>query len=145
MTIQITPTVPGAAWRAILNHESRKQFASAFVRDPVLVASVANAPVHGAEAIHTFFKASAGIYETIAFTAEAMLGQRTFLEWKGSGLGGKAIEGITIIAYDALGLIERVELYHRPLAIVLAFASELEHTLGETLGAKLFARAPQLS
>jgi hypothetical protein len=43
------------------------------------------------------------------------------------------------------GLIERIELYHRPLAIVLSFANELEHTLGDTLGAKLFARARQFS
>jgi hypothetical protein len=141
MTIQQTPNVPGAAWRAILNRESPETFASAFVGDPVLVASVANGAVYGVTAIRTFFRASAAIYETLAFTTEAGVGSRTLLEWKGSGLGGKAIEGITIIAHDAAGLIERVELYHRPLAIVLAFASELEHTLGETLGAKLFARA----
>jgi hypothetical protein len=141
MTIQQTPNVPGAAWRAIISRESPEAFASAFVKDPVLVASVANAAVYGAAAIRTFFKASAGIYETIAFTAETSLGHRTFLEWKGSALAGRVIEGITLIAHDAAGLIERIELYHRPLAIVLAFASELEHRLGETLGAKLFARA----
>jgi hypothetical protein len=145
VTIQQTPNVPGAAWRAILNRESQEAFSSAFVIDPVLVASVANAAVYGAAAIRAFFKASAAIYETLAFTTEARLGHRTFLEWKGSALGGKAIEGITIITDDASGLIERIELYHRPLAIVLAFASELEHTLGETLGAKLFARARQFS
>ncbi len=109
------------------------------------MASVANAPVYGAAAIRTFFKASAAIYQTIAFTTEASVGHRTVLEWKGSALGGKTIEGITIIAHDASGLIERIELYHRPLTIVLAFAGELEHTLGETLGAKLFARARQFS
>jgi hypothetical protein len=140
MTIQQTANVPGAAWRAIINRESPEAFASAFVRDPLLVASVANEAVHGAAAIRTFFKASAAIYETIAFTTEARVGHRTLLEWKGTALGGKAVEGITIISHDAAGLIERVELYHRPLAIVLAFASELEHTLGETLGAKLFSR-----
>jgi hypothetical protein len=141
MTIQKTANAPGATWRAILSRESLEAFASAFVKAPVLVASVANSAVHGAEAIRTFFQASAAIYETIAFTSEASLGHRTFLEWKGSALGGKAIEGITILAHDASALIERIELYHRPLAIVLAFAGELEQRLGETLGAKLFARA----
>jgi hypothetical protein len=144
VTIRQTTDVPGAAWRAIIDRESPEAFASAFVRDPVLVASVANDAVYGAAAIRTFFKASAAIYETIAFTTEAKLGRRTILEWKGSALGRKTVEGLTIIAHDATGLIERVELYHRPLAIVLAFASELEHRLGETLGAKLFARAPIL-
>jgi ketosteroid isomerase-like protein len=90
MTIQQTPNVPCAVWRAIINRDSLEAFASAFVRDPVLVASVANAAVYGAAAIRTFFKASAGIYETIAFTTEATLGQRTFLEWKGSALGEKS-------------------------------------------------------
>ena len=126
-----------------MNRESLEAFASAFVKAPVLVASVANSSVQGAEAIRTFFRASAAIYETIAFTAETSLGQRTFLEWKGTALGGKAIEGITLLAHDASGLIERIELYHRPLAIVLAFAGELEQKLGETLGAQLFARARQ--
>jgi len=145
MTMQQTPQVPGATWRAIIKRESLEAFASAFAEDPVLVASVANAAVHGVPAIRAFFTASADIYETFAFTSEASLGDNTFLEWKGSALGGKAIEGITILAHDAAGLIERIELYHRPLAIVLAFASELEHRLGETLGINLFARAPCFS
>jgi hypothetical protein len=68
MTIQQEPNVPGAAWRAIINRESPAAFASAFGRDPVLVASVANAAAHGAAAIPSLFKASAAIYETIAFT-----------------------------------------------------------------------------
>ena len=114
-------------------------FASAFVKDPVLVASVANSAVHGAAAIRMFFRASAAIYETIAFTAEERVDGRTFLEWKGRALGGKAIEGVTIITHDAAGLIERIELYHRPLSIVLAFARELERRLGDTSTARLFA------
>ena len=145
MTIQQTPDVPGAAWRAILNRESLVAFASAFAGDPVLVASVANTAVHGAPAIRTFFRATAAIYESIAFTSETSLGDKTLLEWKGTALGGKAIEGATIIAHDASGLIQRIELYHRPLAIVLAFAGELERALGDTLGAKLFARAREYS
>jgi hypothetical protein len=145
MTIQQTPIVPGAAWRATINRESLEGFASAFVRDPVLVASVANSALYGAAAIRMFFKASASIYETIAFTTEERLGRRTFLEWKGRALGGRVIEGVTIIAHDAPGLIERIELYHRPFAIVLAFAGELERRLGETLGARLFARPGQFS
>src|SRR5271170_5552155 len=132
---------PGVAWRAIINRDSLESFGAAFVRDPVLVASVANSAVYGVAAIRAFFKATAGIYETVAFTAEASLAQRTFLEWRGSALGGKTIEGFTMIAHDAAGLIERIELYHRPLAIVLAFANELECRLGETLGVKLFAPA----
>ena len=59
---------------------------------------------------------------------------------KGSALGHKTIEGITVIARDEAGQIERIELYHRPLSIVVAFSEKLERRLGDTLGTKLFAR-----
>src|SRR5277367_4651112 len=100
MTIQPTPRVPGDAWRAIISRESLESFASAFVRDPALVASVANAAVYGAAAIRSFFRASAAIYETIAFTTEECFGRRTFLEWKGTALGGSPIEGLTVIDHQ---------------------------------------------
>lgn len=141
MSIQQTHQIPGALWRSILARESLELFATAFVKDPVLVASVAKGPVHGVSAIRVFFKAAASIYETIAFTRETSVVQRTFLEWKGSALGGKTIEGFTVIAHDAAGLIERLELYHRPLAIVVAFAAELERKLVESVGVNLFAAA----
>jgi 4-carboxymuconolactone decarboxylase len=122
--------LPGSAWRAIVQRESLEEFALAFAEDPVLVASVANAPVRGAPSIRAFFAATAAMYESIAFTAETSVGQTTFLEWSGHALGGLAIEGFTVIAHDSAGLIERVELYHRPLSIVVAFARELERRLG---------------
>jgi len=115
-------------------------FASAFVKDPRLVASVANATIYGAAAIRTFFFTAAAIYESIAFTKEATVRQTTFLEWKGHALGQKTVEGLTVLARDEAGQIERIELYHRPLSIVVAFSEELERRLGDTLGTKLFAR-----
>jgi hypothetical protein len=138
VNIQQAQDMPGSAWRTILKRESPEAFASAFSKEPTLVASVANATVHGAAAIRAFFTTTAAIYEDIAFTNEANVGPYTFLEWKGQALGHKTVEGLTVLARDAAGLIERVELYHRPLSIVLAFARELEHKLGGTLGAQLF-------
>jgi hypothetical protein len=134
--------LPGDAWRAILSRVSPELFAAAFVKEPVLVASVANAAVHGAAAIHDFFQVTAALYEHIAFVTEFNVAHRTFLAWSGKALGGHTVEGCTVIARDADGLIERVELYHRPLSIVVGFAQELERRLGERLGARLFA-APQ--
>jgi hypothetical protein len=132
--------MPGEAWRQILKRESLETFASAFVKDRVLLASVVNTGIHGAAAIRTFFSTTAAIYETVAFTQETTAHQTTFLEWKGSALGHKTIEGITVIARDEAGQIERIELYHRPLSIVVAFSEELERRLGDTLGTTLFAR-----
>ena len=80
------------------------------------------------------------LYTNIAFTAEATLRQTTFLNWKGTALGQGTIGGLTVLARDEAGLIERIELYHRPLSIVLVFAKELERSLGKTLSARLFAR-----
>jgi hypothetical protein len=131
-------TMPGEAWRRILKRESLEMFASAFVRDPTLVASVANAPIYGAAAIRTFFSTTAAIYEDIAFTKETAVRQTTFLEWKGTALGHTTIEGITVLVRDEAGQIERIELYHRPLSIVVAFSDELQRRLGDTLGAQLF-------
>ena len=141
MTVEQAQKMPGDEWRAILGRDSLDRFASAFVRNPVLEASVANAPLCGAAAIRTFFLTAAAIYENIAFTTEANLGQTTFLEWKGRAFGQKPIEGLTVLAHDATGLIERIDLYHRPLSMVLTFSEELERRLGKSLGANLFAPA----
>ena len=61
-------------------------------------------------AIRAFFSTTTAIYETVAFTKETTAHQTTFLEWKGSALGYKTIEGITVIARDEAGQIERIEL-----------------------------------
>jgi hypothetical protein len=98
---------PGAAWRAILGRESLSVFASAFVRNPVFLASVTNGPMRGAANIPMFFAASAAIYDSIAFTAEANIRQTTFLEWNGNALSQRTIEGLTVLAHDDAGLIER--------------------------------------
>ena len=83
MTSQQEQAIPGEAWRTILKRESLEMFASAFVKDPTLVASVVNTVICGAAAIRTFFSTTAAIYENIAFTKEATVRQTTFLEWKG--------------------------------------------------------------
>jgi hypothetical protein len=140
VTSQQEQTISGEAWRTILKRESLEMFASAFVEEPVLVASVANTAIYGAAAVRTFFSTTAAIYENIGFTKEETVRQTTFLEWKGNALGQKTIEGLTVLARDEAGQIERIELYHRPLAIVVAFSEELERRLGDSLGRKLFAR-----
>jgi hypothetical protein len=121
-------TVPGATWRAILSRESLARFASAFVAEPMLVASIIDAPVRGAANIRSFFTATAAMFESFAFTAETSLPRMTMLQWRGSVLG-RTIEGLTLLVHDDAELIERVELYHRPLASLVAFADELARKL----------------
>jgi hypothetical protein len=42
---------------------------------------------------------------------------------------GKEVGGTTILTRDATGLIESIQLYHRPLQVVLEFSRELAQRL----------------
>jgi hypothetical protein len=65
--------LPGAEWRAIVRKSGTKEFAAAFVSNPVLETSVLNGPCVGVDAIGAFFDATAGgIYDTLAFTQETV-------------------------------------------------------------------------
>jgi hypothetical protein len=100
---------PGQDWRQIVGRKSLDDFAAAFTEDAVLDASVLNGPVKGPNGI------------------------RTYLEWEGTALGGRAVAGATVLTRNATGKIESVRLMHRPLAMVLDFAAELARRLDGTL------------
>jgi predicted SnoaL-like aldol condensation-catalyzing enzyme len=116
---------PGAGWRSILSRNGTKEFAAAFSADAALGASVLNGPCIGADAIGSFFAVTAGgMYDSLAFTNETVDGGKTFLEWEGKAFG-KDIAGTTIITRNEVGLIQSINLYHRPLPALLRFAEEL--------------------
>jgi hypothetical protein len=122
----------GHAWLEILRRPSQEAFASAFTRDVVLDASVANASIVGVVRIRAFFDATRAMYDQIAFVHETHSATRTYLEWEGS-FGGREVSGTTILARDATGLIQSIRLYHRPYAQVLAFSAELARLLADRL------------
>jgi hypothetical protein len=68
------------------------------------------------------------MYDAINFTHETSAGSRTCLEWEGK-FQGRDIAGATILASDASGAIERVQLYHRPYDQVISFSAELSRRL----------------
>jgi hypothetical protein len=120
---------PGASWMAIVRKNGTKEFAAAFAPSAVLDASVLNEPCVGADAIGSFFAATAGgMYDSLAFTNETVDGPKTYLEWEGKAFG-KDVAGTTIITRDETGLIQSIRLYHRPLPILLQFAEELAKRL----------------
>jgi hypothetical protein len=120
---------PGQDWIAIVRKNGTAEFGKAFAANPTLDASVLNGPCVGVEAIAAFFAAtSGGMYETIEFTHETTDGRKTYLEWQGKAFG-KHVGGITILTRNNEGLIENIQLYHRPLQVVLEFSRELAKRL----------------
>ena len=77
------------------------------------------------------------MYDIIAFTHETKDGSKTFLEWEGK-VFGEDVASTTILTRDEAGLIESVQLYHRPLHIVVRFSAELRRRLQGRLDSALF-------
>ena len=130
---------PGEDWIALVRKNGTPEFAAAFAANPVLLTSVLSGPCVGVEAVATVFAATAGgMYDTLAFTHETVDGQKTYLEWEGIAFG-KPVGGCTILTHNEVGLIQRVQIYHRPLPMVLQFSAELKKRLKGKLSPSLFA------
>jgi len=129
--------VPGQDWIAVVGKNGTREFATAFVAQPVLHASVLNAPCIGVEPIAAFFAVTSGMYDRLAFTHETKDSSKICLEWEGK-VFGEDVAGTTILTRNDAGLIESVQLYHRPLHILVRFSAELGRRLQGKLDAALF-------
>ena len=130
---------PGEDWIAVVRKSGTPEFAAAFVANPVLYASVLSGPCTGVEAIATVIAASTGgMYDTLDFTRETVDGPKTYLEWEGKAFG-KSVGGSTVLTRNAGGLIQSIQIYHRPLPMVLQFSAELENRLKGKVSPSLFA------
>ena len=78
------------------------------------------------------------MYDTLVFTHETVDGPKTYLEWEGKAFG-KSVGGSTILTRDAAALIQSIQIYHRPLPMVLQFSAELERRLMGRVSPSLFA------
>ncbi len=142
-------TVEGAAgagvaqqgWTRAFEAKSSSAFADAFAADIVLEASVLARPVVGVEQVKTVMGTASKIYETLAFTSEATIGQRSYLEWEAQAFGGERLYGVTVLTKDEQGRIVRAAIHHRPLGAALRFSAELGHRLQGQLDANYFHRA----
>jgi hypothetical protein len=137
MSSKALVSAPGRDWIAVVRENGTNEFATAFVAQPLLYASVLNAPCIGVDRIAAFFAATSGMYDTIAFTHETKDGSKTCLEWAGK-VFGEDVGGTTILTRDDAELIESVQLYHRPLHILVRFSAELRRRLQGKLDAALF-------
>jgi hypothetical protein len=137
MRTKASDRAPGQDWIAIVRKNGTHEFATAFVAQPMLHASVLNAPCIGVERIAAFFAATSAMYESFAFTHETKDSSKICLEWEGKVFGDD-VAGTTILTRNDAGLIESVQLYHRPLHIVVRFSAELGRRLQGKLDAALF-------
>ena len=139
MPVDPSARQPGEDWIAIVRKSGTPEFAAAFVANPVLHASVLSGPCAGVEAVAMVLAASTGgMYDTLVFTHEAVDGPKTYLEWEGTAFG-KSVGGSMILTRNAGGLIQSVQIYHRPLRMVLQFSAELGHRLMGKVSPSLFA------
>jgi len=130
---------PGEDWIALVRKSGTPEFAAAFAANPVLHASVLSGPCVGIQAVAVLVGAgTGGMYETLAFTHETVDGPKTYLEWEGKAFG-KTVFGSTILTRNAAGQIQRIQIYHRPLPMVLQFSAEQENRLKGKLSPSLFA------
>ena len=83
MSSKALDRTPGQDWIAVVRKNGTNEFATAFVAQPLLYASVLNAPCIGVGRIAAFFAAPSGMYDTIPFTHETKGGSKTCLEWEG--------------------------------------------------------------
>jgi hypothetical protein len=129
----------GEDWIAIVRKNGTPEFAAAFAVNPVLHTSVMSGPCVGVEAVATVLAASTGsMYDTLVFTHETVDGPKTYLEWEGKAFG-KFVGGSTILTRNEAGLIQSIQIYHRPLPMVLQFSAELENRLKGKVSPSLFA------
>ena len=77
------------------------------------------------------------MYDRLAFTHETKDSSKICLEWEGK-VFGEDVAGTTILTHNDAGLIESVQLYHRPLHILVRFSAELGRRLQGKLDSALF-------
>jgi hypothetical protein len=128
MTTNPQPNPPGYTWSEILKRPTLEAFAAAFSKNIVIDTSIATRSIVGPVDLRSFFDASRTMYDALNFTHETRAGSRTCLEWEGK-FQGKDIAGTTILACDANGVIESIQLYHRPYDQVIAYSAELGRRL----------------
>ena len=115
-------------WTGAFADLSGAAFKSIVAPEVTLTGSVFDAPIVGADAVWKTLRTAASIYEDIQFTTFYDASDRLFLEWQGHA-PGHDIAGITVLRTRDDGAIVEVQIHHRPLPALLAFAAELDRRL----------------
>jgi hypothetical protein len=137
MTMNPQTNSPGQTWTEIIKRPTQEAFGAAFTKNIVIDTSIATRSIIGPGDLRSFFDASRTMYDAINFTHETNSASRTCLEWEGK-FQGKNIAGTTVLAFDENGLIESIQLYHRPYEQVIAYSAELGRRLKGKIDPTIF-------
>ena len=139
MPVDPSARKPGEDWIALVRKSGTPEFTAAFDANPVLHASVLSGPCVGIEGVAAVVGAgTGGMYDTLVFMHETVDGPKTYLEWEGKA-SGKTVGGSTILTHNAAGQIQNIQIYPRPLPMVLQFSADLKNRLKCKLPPSLFA------
>lgn len=120
-------------WTRAFEQKTSSAFGDAFAPDIVLEASVMAQPAVGAGQVQMVMAAASKIYESLAFTHEAVKESRHYLEWEAQAFGGEKLSGVTILTKNDAGKIVRAAIHHRPLGAALKFSAELRRRLQDQI------------
>ena len=134
------PGVEGGVWTRAFAAREEDAFADALSQDVVLEGPTLSRPVRGREEVALIMATASRVYESLVFTHEAHHGDRTYVEWEATALGGTTLLGSTILVRDGEGRIVKAVVQHRPLPGLLAFSAELGRLLDGQVDGDLFHR-----
>ena len=79
--------------------------------------------INGRDSVFRAMGLSARLCDRLEFVHEAVLPDRTDMEWEASAFG-LAISGVTVLIIDSGGWLVRIPVHHRPLGAVERFFAE---------------------
>jgi hypothetical protein len=106
-----------------------------------LQGSIFAEPINGREEVWSAIHAAGGITDALRFTHESTTSDRCYLEWELEALGQR-LDGVSVIGFDASGLVDLLAFHHRPLVGLLAFSAEMGRRRGNSVGPGKFYPAP---
>jgi hypothetical protein len=125
-------------WTKAFAAKTPEAFAAAFSEDVTLEATALTRPINGRDNVKVVMAGASAIYESLQFTQQTTDGDRTYLEWQATGMGGQAMFGVTVLTTAEDGRIRHVAIHHRPLGALLLFSSTLGDALDGTIDRSAF-------
>ncbi|HEY0800163.1 MAG TPA: alpha/beta hydrolase, partial [Steroidobacteraceae bacterium] len=125
-------------WTKAFDDRAEGSFEEVFAASVVFEASAMARRVEGRERVKTIMGMASRQYSALKFTRRTVDGDRTYLEWEATIVGGVDVNGITILTTDTSGKIISVAIHHRPLTALLHFSSRLGGDLAGKVEPGLF-------
>jgi hypothetical protein len=110
-------------WETASADDSGASFSAMAAPDFALEGSNFKETINERDSVCRAMGLSASRYDRLEFVDEAVLPDRTDMEWEASAFG-LAISGVTVLTIDSGGWLVHVALHHRPVGAVERFSAE---------------------